>query len=200
MEIEEKQNVKVRPEIVFVAMVYLAGAFFVNLPGHGFCELTSQEQEVNVRQALTLILAISAALLAIYNFFFFAKCSVTVLKGYNWFVNAVITATVIVYHFPVALLNIVFVFPLLHNSVSLFGWKASEKIELGQKLLSLAYLIAFVVFSIITLLGTVILKDDFKLSNLTEMLHVAIKDTSCTGSNLYIYFCTIFVPNVLTII
>jgi hypothetical protein len=43
-----------------------------------------------------------------------------VLKAYNWFINAIITAAVVVYHFPVALLNLVFMFPMLHNCVPLF--------------------------------------------------------------------------------
>jgi hypothetical protein len=60
--------------------------------------------------------------MAIFNKLHFAQSNVIVLKGYNWFINAVITAAVVVYHFPVALLNLVFIFPLLHNSVSLFEW------------------------------------------------------------------------------
>lgn len=44
LEVEEKQDFKVRPEIVFVGMVYLAGLVFVNLPGRNFCELDASQQ------------------------------------------------------------------------------------------------------------------------------------------------------------
>jgi hypothetical protein len=123
-----------------------------------------------------------------------------VLKGFNWFVNAVITAALVVYHFPVALLNLVFMFPLLHNSVSLFGWKKSEKIDIKIKLMSIGYFLVFLTAAVVILLGSVIFKDDFTVSKLKEILHIAIRDTHCTGSNLYVYFCVILVPNVLTII
>jgi hypothetical protein len=146
------------------------------------------------------MLVVSVGMLLVFNLFFFGKSSVTVLKGYNWFINAVITAAVVVYHFPVALLNIVFVFPLLHNCVSLFGWNKSEKADVKQKVFSLAFILVFTAISVVFLLGPVILKNDFEVSHLRDMLLMAIKDTQCTGSNLYIYFCTILVPNVLTIV
>ena len=50
------------------------------------------------------------------------------------------------------------------------------------------------------ILGTIILDENFQVSELEDMLLTMAKDTSCTGSNLYVYFCMIFVPNMLIII
>ena len=153
-----------------------------------------------VDQALLIMLLVSALMLVIFNSFFFAKSSVTVLKSYNWFMNAVITAAVVIFHFPVSILIIVFMFPLLHNSVSIFGWNKQEKIETGHKIYSLTFFSVYFTLSVIFLLGTVILKEDFAASKLKDMFHVAVRDSSCAGSNLHFYICVILVPNVLTII
>jgi hypothetical protein len=147
-----------------------------------------------------IMLLVSAGLLAVYNFFYFTKSSITVLKGYNWFINAIIAAPVVLYHFPMGVILIVFIFPLLLNVVPIFGWRKQEKIGLGEKAFSLVSF--FSLFALITmfLLGSIILKEDFAISQLKEMFHLAMRDTSCTGSNLYTYFCMILVPNALTII
>jgi hypothetical protein len=44
MELEEKQeNTKMRPEIIFVGMVFITGMVFTSLPGREFCSLEHSE-------------------------------------------------------------------------------------------------------------------------------------------------------------
>lgn len=83
------------------------------------------------------------------------------LKGYNWFVNSVISAATVMYHFPMGMLQIVFIFPLLLNVVPVFGWRKEDKIAIGQKLYSLSLFTGILASSIVLIFGTIILKEDF---------------------------------------
>jgi hypothetical protein len=43
------------------------------------------------------------------------------IKNCNLFTNGILTASLVVIHFPVTLLNIVYFFPLLHNSIGILN-------------------------------------------------------------------------------
>lgn len=83
------------------------------------------------------------------------------LKGFNWFVNSVISAATVMYHFPMGMLQIVFLFPLLLNVVPIFGWRKEDRTAIGEKLYSLGLFTGIASTSIVLILGTIILKDDF---------------------------------------
>ena len=142
------------------------------------------------------------------------------MKRHNLFVNSVITATLVIYHFPAALINIIFVFPLLHNSVSIFGWNKSKgwKLSMLKTVMSNIYFLIWLVAGITILFGSVLLRDlDQKqldkagrsiqeqvlhnaLAIKNDMLATTIRDFECAGSNLWVYICVLLVPNILTII
>lgn len=150
----------------------------------------------------------------------FGQSNEIVLKSHNWFVNAVITTALVVYHFPVALINLVFVFPLLHTSVSLFGLSKSKgrKLSVAEWLSSNICFLFWLVAAIAILFGSVLLRDldpkqlqqnsrtlpeqvilnIFTVKN--DMLATTILDFECAGSNLWVYICCILIPNVLTIL
>ena len=191
-----------RPEIVFVGGVWSLGLAFTNVHqywtrGMQFCELSSQEQTEISDSALMAIAAVSVAYLLIFNAMNFGKCNLIVIKGYSWFINAIIVGTTVVYHFPVCILVIVFMFPLLHFSVGIFGFN-SHKLDIKQKITGLIGFAASLATGVVFLFGSVMFEPGFNFK--TDMLHVAMRDTFCAGSNLYVYLCAIFVPNALTII
>jgi len=150
----------------------------------------------------------------------FGESNVIVLKSHNWFVNAVVTAALIVYHFPVAIINLVFIFPLLHNSVSLFGLSKSKtpKLSAVEWVASNIYFLFWLVTGIAILFGSVLLRDlepkqlqqngrtlpEQVITNIfavkNDMLATTILDFDCAGSNLWVYICCLLVPNLLTII
>jgi hypothetical protein len=84
-----------------------------------------------------------------------------VLKGYNWFVNSVISAATVMYHFPMGMLQIVFMFPLILNVVPIFGWRKEDKIGLGAKISQLTIFSAILAGTIVINLGTIILDENF---------------------------------------
>lgn len=130
------------------------------------------------------------------------------------------TSALVVYHFPVALVQIVFIFPLLHNSVSLFGLSKSDsrKLSAFEWVSSNIYFLFWLLAGIAILFGSVLLRDldpkqlESKGRTLPEqvimnifavkndMLATTILDFDCAGSNLWVYICCILIPNVLTII
>lgn len=134
--------------------IYFAGAFFTVLPGKDFCEKNGVEQKEILNQALFIMALVSVGLLVVFNLFFFKKTHVTIIKGFNWFVNSVISAATVMYHFPMAYLQIVFIYPLILNAVPIFGWGRAEKLGPVQKGISLISFVAVFGLSFILLFGS----------------------------------------------
>jgi len=127
-------------EAIFICLTYSLGFVFINLPtflmklnksekinSDNYCDYPQSTRNTTGDQSFYSMLLISTFFILSFNCLYFRHSSVTILKAYNWFINAIITAAVVVYHFPVALLNLVFMFPLLHNCVPLFYLNAKSK-------------------------------------------------------------------------
>ena len=133
-----------------------------NAKSDDYCEQPQAIRDKTGDESFLAILGLSFLFMAVFNARYFGLSSVIVLKGYNWFTTAIITAAVVVYHFPVALLNLVFVFPLLHNCVPLFYFskhKQFEKISISQWILSNAMFLLATAASIVFLASPLLMKD-----------------------------------------
>ena len=160
-----------------------------------------QDVDACTTKTLSIIGATSLAYMLCFNAKFYGQMDVLVLKFYNWFIVSVIMAALIVYAFPVVLIGIVFLFPLLHNSVSLFGCRSAKSVKVW--LLSNILFLAWLALGLCILLGTILFSDATpaaKFASLKSMVTTIIIDYQCVGSNLWTYFCVLFVPNVLNIV
>ena len=135
-----------------------------NVNSEYYCDQPQDLRDLTGDQSFLSILLLSSLYMLVFNSRYFGQSSVIVLKGYNWFTTTIITAAVVVYHFPVALLNLVFVFPLLHNCVPLFYFsrhKQFEKISIPQRLFS-NVMFLIVLAATIIFLGLPLLMKDMK--------------------------------------
>ena len=135
-----------------------------NVNSEYYCDQPQDLRDLTGDQSFLSILLLSSLYMLVFNSRYFGQSSVIVLKGYNWFTTTIITAAVVVYHFPVALLNLVFVFPLLHNCVPLFYFsrhKQFEKISIPQRLFS-NVMFLIVLAATIVFLGLPLLMKDMK--------------------------------------
>jgi hypothetical protein len=141
-------------------------------------------------------------------------CDFMIIKSFNWFIVALLTATLIVFHYPVPILSSVFLFPLLHNSLP-FITSQSDKpdskkdLSFKERLSGFLFFSFWAVIGIVTLLGTHLLAGWTKSSNLVSliqgnlwklrslMMAAALEKSECDSSNLWIYLCLILVPNLL---
>jgi len=163
--------------------------------------LKPQDVDACTTNTLSIIGATSIAFILCFNAKFYGQMDLLIFKFYNWFIVSVIMAALIVYAFPVVLIGIVFVFPLLHNSVSLFGCRRAKSAK-GWVVSNILFL-AWLALGLSVLLGTILFSDASpatKLSSLKSMVTTIIIDYQCVGSNLWTYFCVLFVPNVLNIL
>ena len=117
------------------------------------------------------------------------------LKSIAWYINSILTASLVIYSFPVVLVSVLFMFPLLHYATNLF--KLSK-----ASLWSHLNFVLWLSLSVLILLDTVVLpstkyKSQYSIQN---MVITSINDYHCVGSNVWMYLCCIFVPNLLVIL
>ena len=210
---QHKENASKGGEALFIALIYSLGFILVFMPegfasisgNNDFYKMSKREQSAIANQTFIFILVSCTALILSFNLFSSQKCDTLILKSINWFIVSVVNASLIVYAFPVVLINIAFIFPLLQNSVSLLGWNR-QKGQAHYNKEWFASIVMFILWSLLfvsTLLGTVIFSKDSpseKAETLKQMVATIITDYHCVGSNCWVYFCCLFVPNVLTII
>ena len=140
-----------------------------------------------------------SALAAVLLGFFACKRS---LRIYNMFVTSIITATLSlatmsVYQFPVILLNLCLVYPMLLLST---GWHDPERGFLS-KLVRKVFVVCWSVLCVIFLFGNELY--DIKSANeiwpkFVGFIGMAISDFK-VGSNLWIHVCSTFLPNLVTV-
>ena len=152
-----------------------------------------------------IIFATSVIFVLAFNILQKYKCDTLILKSINWFIVSVITSSLIVYAFPVVLISIAFIFPLLHNSVSLFGWNRQKGQSHYNKewVVSILFFVTWLALGVSILLGTVIFTNQsihVKVATIKQMVTTIITDYYCVGSNCWVYFCCLLLPNILTII
>ena len=82
----------------------------------------------------------------------------------------------------------------------IFGWGRNEKMSVVSRVSSLMIFAIIAVISTLLLFGSLFHEKKFGVPEMKELMHTAVSDTYCAGSNLYVYFCMIFVPNMLFII
>jgi len=132
------------------------------------------------------------------------KTNAVVLKSVNWFINAVVTASLIIYAFPVVLINVLFVFPLLFYATPVI----KSKISL-QWFMNHLFFLAWLTITFSILLGSLLFKDFESdgilmsiVNNAPSVINLLISsliDFNCVGSNNWLYFCLLLVPNCLVI-
>jgi len=149
-----------------------------------------------------------------HSFILPGQVNSTVLKTMIWFIDAMMTAALIIYQFPIVLIMVLFIFPLLNYATPLFFWNSirQNKKESRYNLAWFTSIILFVgwlALGISILLGTILFKDvDIKnplsvssnIHHVTGLINTSISDYFCVGSNLWVYFCMLFVPNVIVVI
>lgn len=178
-------------EALFIAIAYSIGFFLVFVPEAAMYALYGESinyqmlspearDEVTVC-SIAAIMGACSCLLLYFNLFNGLTCDTLTLKTLNWLIVTPVLGSLIVYAFPVVLIGIAFGFPLLQNSVSLFGWSASKD-QRQSKCSLLTSIIVFLMWlslCISVLLGTVLFSKDDPMSKLTtirSMLTTAISD------------------------
>lgn len=136
-----------------------------------------QDVDACTTKTLSAIGAASLAYLLCFNAKFHGQLDVLVFKFYYCFIVSVVVAALIVFAFPVVLMAIVFLFPLLHHSVSLFGCRRAKSVKAwaGGHILFLAWL----ALGLCILLGTVLFSDTSpaaKVASLKSMVTTIIID------------------------
>lgn len=131
------------------------------------------------------------------------------VKCYGLFISMTFTATISFYHYPAAMINIVILFPLIHNSIGLFGRSIKEPLTYSryQTVFSHLCFLICLLLAVCCMFGTVIFeKDSFNIKSgslkkiYRDMLQIAMEDLICAGSNIWIYICLLYLPNLLLII
>lgn len=198
-------------------MIYSLGFAFISLPSiftseQEFTNLDSFQKTKIADKCLFTIILISSFVLIIFNSLRQNKFEMITFRGLKWFFSSVINSVLIMAHFPVALMNYVIFWPLIHNSVGIRDKKTKEWF------LSSIFFIIWSLLSVALLFGTFLfhhtsekqltlnkktLYDQVLLNILEAKSKIfcnMLSDYIYAGSNLWVYFCTIVIPNLLFII
>lgn len=90
------------------------------------------------------------------------------LKSYGLFVSMTLTASISFYHYPAALINILILFPLIHNSIGLFGKQLKGPLQYSnlQLIVAHAYFVICLVLAALCLFGTELFENSqFNIKN-----------------------------------
>jgi hypothetical protein len=108
-------------------------------------------------------------------------------------VNQILSGALIVYEFPMVVINSMFVYPILHNVISL----RSNAYDVVKSIVSVS---AFSCIAFLFLFGGVKMSEGGMFENLSSIIGEAIFDYECVGSNVWLFICIILVPNLIIII
>jgi hypothetical protein len=99
-------------ELKIVSLYYALGFILIWLPKQGTCASHSQNH------SFELLIGLGILLVGLILAFIIGgkQISIRHLKCVNWFVLAVLTGSLVIYAFPIVLLNVIFLFPLVHYS------------------------------------------------------------------------------------
>jgi hypothetical protein len=139
--------------------------------------LKPEDVETCTTKTLAIIGATCVAYILCFNAKFYGKMDILIFKFYNWFIVSVIMSSLIVYAFPVVLIGIVFIFPLLHNSISLFGFKRAWSAK--EWIVSNIMFLAWLALGLSVMLGTILFSDTTpaaKVASLKSMVTTIIID------------------------
>lgn len=157
-------------------------------------------------------MAISTVVIIVFNSLRKNDFEQVTLKGLKFFLSSLINAILILAHYPAALLNYFVFWPIIHNCVSIRSKKNKEWFA------SNLFIIFWTLLSISVLFGTFIFHHtsqkqlNLNKRSLTEqvvvnlfeakntVLPTILSDYFYAGSNIWVYFCTILVPNFMYII
>ena len=93
----------------------------------------------------------------------------------------------------------------MHFSTAIFNW-AGTKRDIKTIIVSHLLFVVWLGLGLSCLLGSILFKDidkGFEIQNLTQiknLINLAISDYFCVGSNLWLYMCSLLVPNILVIV
>ena len=126
--------------------------------------------------------------------------------------NIICVFAVMVIHFPMSLVTVLFVWPIMTNVQHVFGLR-DKNVDKREWVIRSILTVIFTILTFLILFGTFLLKDINKpgdilssnqlAKNFIEMknvlFHGVIRDSQCSGSNLWTEICVLFFPNLLMI-
>jgi len=124
----------------------------------GICRQHQYIQDVTINLTFTLVIVISMTSLIVFNYFKLGQCHEIVMKLESFLVNAVFTAALCVFHFPISFLHMMFLFPLILNAVPIFGFSKTKTLQHTRFQWATSHIIfiVWVVVGILFLFGTVL--------------------------------------------
>jgi len=165
------------PTLGFVGILYFLCLIFLILPTGLFliqkhmtglkedsiCYLPRSQRDAFFDQIVMCMLFCLLAFLTYYNFCRPRRrpLNIVLIKSYNLFITCTLTASICFFHYPAALINLVFIFPLLHNAIGLLNRQLSKTLQLSTRQIISSHIFFFIwlFLSVATLFGTVLLRD-----------------------------------------
>lgn len=177
-----------------------------------FCTLNPESQHEVGDQILLVVSALLVLIVFLMNAIYYKKIDLQLVQNYHWHVNCVCIFAVMVIHFPFALMIVVFVWPILANVQHVFGLK-DKNVDKREWIIRSILTLIFTILMFLILFGTFLLNgidkvdDVFSTNQLGKnfvdmknvLFHGVIRDSQCSGSNLWTEICALFFPNLLMI-
>ena len=176
-----------------------------------FCTLNPESQYEVGDQILLVVSVLLVLILFLMNAMFYNKFDKQITNSYHWCVTCIINTAVMVIRFPVSFIVVVFIFPILANVQYVFGLKDKD-VNKREWLIRSILTVIFTILMFLVLFGTFLLKDINKLEDVftnqmaenfitmkNTLIHGAIRDSQCSGSNIWTEICVLFIPNLLMI-
>lgn len=100
--------------LLFISGPSLAMKWFSPLGGSDLCQADSAKRQAFSDQMLLILIACSILYLTVFNLLHFGQTRQVIIKSIAWIINSIAAASLVIYSFPVVLITVVFIFPLLH--------------------------------------------------------------------------------------
>lgn len=149
--------------------------------------------------------------MAAFNLLYLGKTKAVILKSAAFLFVSIYLTGMIMYSLVVFLTSVIFLLPLLARCQPLFFWnRESKKAAYSLQWLANSFrFLLWIAVGLAFLLGTILFKDMNKIGllasalknsgRLIDLLNTAMLDYFCVGSNLWVFFCTLLLPNLLVI-